>query len=173
MLNKIILPYYLSFGRASPAQILHVLCEWKYPPCGLSRACRPTSAAARRVRNGCTGVQSFPFPWRSAAVSLFSPRPRSCDAVALNMSNTPFVNCWWRSKVTIWSELWGLNLPISRHICQQSMSNAHFPRTSVCCVILYLLKVQTMNEILSLWNPTDCAISCKLAFFSVIVQAFT
>lgn len=64
MLNKIILPHFFSFAWRSPVKILHVLSEWKYPACGLSWACRPTSAVFRQVRKDCIGIRSFPFPWQ-------------------------------------------------------------------------------------------------------------
>lgn len=44
------------------------------------------------------------------------------------------------------------------------------PRASVCCVILYQIRVVTKNEKLSLWTPAEAAILSK---FLVLCNTFS
>lgn len=130
------------------------------------------------VRAGCVGPHlrsfttsdttasassPFHFPDR-ARLSHCLPWPKSYDAVALNMSNIHSVSGWWKSKVIIWSEFKRVKPPVSSHICQQFVSNLFFSQD--LNLLCHSVSVQSTNkDILFLWTPTECAISCKFVIF--------
>lgn len=146
--DKILLLYFSIL-----VSILDVLGEWKYPACGRSRVCRPTSGGSLTKSSDL-----LRFPHR--LLKLFDSEHVKHSAVS----------CWWKSKVIIRSEFKRVNpLIFVSHLPTICVRRAFSPgprsAPSVCLKCHEWMRLRQ-------FGPTQFGIFCDISgLFNKILPA--